>query len=238
MRSRFAIALAVWCWLAPALAAQIVGGGFFGGGASSGGGCTGGTFGIDGAAQTANGSVGSVVAPAFSTTFCNNLVVVGVVTNAGVSSVTDSQGHLTFTQRATSGGANDIEIWTAPLSGAPLSGDVITVNVTFSAFTTILVNSFTNYKTSVPFDPNGALPNTTTTGACSFTTSNANDILYGFTVNGFTSPDAGWTLLGNSTSAANFLQGQWKLVAATQSGVTTTGLNGPGTACDAIQQGP
>jgi len=205
---------------------------------AGGGGCTTSTFDKDGTTQTGNATATSVAAAAFSTTFCSNLVVVGVVTNSVVTSVTDSQSHLTFTKRAASGGTNDIEIWTAPLSGAALSGDVITVNLSFSAFTTILVNSFSGYKTATPFDPNVALPSTTTTGACSFTTTNANDILYGFAETTSNTPDAGWTLLGNATSAANFLNGQYKVVSATQSAATTTLLNANGTACDAIQKGP
>jgi hypothetical protein len=115
------------------------------------------TFGKDGTTVGNNATASSVTSPGFSTTNCNNLVIVGIITNAAnVTNVTDAQSRLTFTKRAATGTSNDMETWTAPFSGSPLSGDAITVNVSSSAFTTLYVNSIGGYKTSTPFDPNAA----------------------------------------------------------------------------------
>jgi hypothetical protein len=132
-----------------------------------------------------------------------------------------------------------VEVWTAPLSGAALSGDAITVNLASSSFVSVYVNSFSGYKTAAPFDPNGAIPNTTTTTAsnCSWTTSNANDIIYGFSVSNGISPDAGFTLLSDSNAATWFIFGEYQVVSATQSGTTPTNIVNQ-TICDAVLKGP
>jgi hypothetical protein len=198
------------------------------------------SFGTDGTPQAANAGATSVVLPAFSTSFCNDLIVVGVVTNGStITSVTDSQSHLTFTKRATNaGGANNLDIWTAPAS-VVLTGDVITVQAGGGSFITAVINAVTFYHVASPFDPNGALPFVNTTGNCSFTTSNANDMLYGFTVQSTSTPDAGWSLLSNITSSTGFLFGEYKIVSTTQS-ATNAGSTSLVTniVCDAIQQGP
>ena len=205
------------------------------------GGCAsiGSTFAIDGTPQAVNASATTATTPGFSTTYCNNLVIVGVLTNgSSITSVTDSQSHLIFTKRATnSGGANDVDIWTAPLSGAPLTNDTITANAAGGNYITIVVNSVTFYHTASPFDPNVLLPFTNTTGPCTFTTTNANDMLYGFAVQNTSVPDSGWSLLSNITSSSGFLFGEYKIVSTTQTASTAASLTG-NIACDAIQKGP
>jgi hypothetical protein len=189
----------------------------------------------------ANTSTGTVTTPGFSTAFCNNLVVVNIITSAAsVTNVTDAQGHLTFTKRvAATGGGNDIEEWTAPLSGAALSGDAITVTVASASFTSVYVNSISGYKTSAPFDTNAAIPNTQTTAgvSCTWTTSNANDILVGFSNKNNLVPDAGWTLLSDGNNGGWFDFGELQSVAATQAGTTAASVVGQCIA-DAIQKGP
>jgi hypothetical protein len=224
-------------WAAPS-SAQMSMMGVSNGPSSGDGGCSTSTFDLDGTPQWQNATATSVTTPAFSTSFCNNLVVVGILTNSTVTSVTDRQGHLTFTKRSALGGGNDVEIWTAPLSDAALSGDTIAANVTTSAFTTVSVSSFSGYSIASAFDTNGALPSAVSGSGlhCSFTTSNANDILYGFSVQTAVAADAGWNLI-ISTSVTGFLFGEYKIVSATQAGSTATTLV-DNSVCDAIQKGP
>lgn len=237
---RLALLWLVFCSPAFAQVGQIPGGNA--GGqfkvVSAGGGCTTTTFGQDGTPVGANASASSVTTTGFSTTNCNNLVIAGILTNAAnVVSVTDAQSRLTFTKRASTGTGNDIEIWTAPLSGSPLSGDAITVNVSSGAFTTLYVNSISGYKTSAPFDPSGPNINTTGSVSCSWTTTNANDIIYGFAGNNGAIPDTGFTLLSDSNNSGWFDFGEFQVVTSTQSGLNLPKMVNSGV-CDAIQKGP
>jgi hypothetical protein len=209
------------------------------GASSGGGGCTTSTFDKDGTTVAAQSGAASILtSPAFTTSFCNDLVVVVAGNNGvGVATVTDSQSHLTFTRHAFSGGAGALEFWTAPLSGAALSGDTITVTWGGSAFSNMAVIAFSGYKTSAPFDPNAAIPNVNSTGACSWTTSNANDILIGASTANTTTPDAGWSLITNATNS--FMFAEYKIVSATQTATTAALISGSnGSACTAIQKGP
>jgi hypothetical protein len=233
----FAIIGLLW---ASAASAQMSMMGVSNGPSSGGGGCTTSTFAQDGTNVGANsGSSNTLTSPSLSTTFCNDLVVVLAGNDAnGVSTVVDTQGHLTFTKHVAEGGSSDMEIWTAPLSGAPLTGDTITVTwfggVTFI---NMAVVAFSGYKTSAPFDPNAAIPNISTTGACSWTTTNANDILIGRSFTNSNTPDAGWSLIHTATNS--FFFGEYKSVSATQSGTTAASISGSGgSVCTAIQKGP
>jgi hypothetical protein len=121
-----------------------------------------------------------------------------------------------------------------------LSGDAITVNVASSNFTSVYVNSISDYKTLAPFDPNAAIPNIQTGGGsatCSWTTSNANDIIYGFADDNSTSPDTGFSLLSDSNATSWFLFGEYQSVVATQSATSAPTLQSQAI-CDAIQKGP
>jgi hypothetical protein len=82
------------------------------------------------------------------------------------------------------------------------------------------------------------IPNTQTGGtACTWTTTNANDILLGFSGQNPTSADAGWAFLGDTNNTSWFDFGEFQSVAATQAGTTATIIVGSCIA-DAIQKGP
>jgi hypothetical protein len=208
-------------------------------------GCTTTTFAQDGVSVLGNGSGTSIATSSgIATTYCNDLIVAVINADSGgsVSSVTDAQSRLTFTKRAASdtagGTVSDVEEWTAVLTGSPLTSDVITANITPSqGFITILVYAFSNVHTASPFDTNAALPNTQSNGtACTWTTSNANDIIYGAANGSQTTPDSGFTLLSQNPSDYAF--SEYKSVSTTQSGSSATTLDNSGSWCDAIIKGP
>ena len=93
-----------------------------------------------------------------------------------------------------------------------------------------------NAKTSSYFDPNVALPATSTGGAASVTTSNAKDFIFGcanMAANTGNTAGSGWTLIANSA----FLMGEYRIVSATQSGLALTATTGTisGSIADAIE---
>jgi hypothetical protein len=205
-------------------------------------------FALDGTQQVANSGGSSALAlPAFSTTYGNDVVYVALVTNGGPG-LAPTGGGLTFTLRArdNDGTSNDnVELWSA-IASSPLSGAVITVNTTSSAFVTGCIFAFSGTKSSSPFDSNAAIPAITSTGNYfippTFTTSNngtvGNDILIALGRTGGTvTAAAGFTLI----TGANFLGVNYQLVSSPQSAVTwtwATGTQGGGSIADAIIQGP
>lgn len=118
-------------------------------------------------------------------------------------------------------------------------GDTITASFpSGSAFHSILVFVLTNYHAASPNDPNAAIPSAVV-GQCSWTTSNANDFLFGIVDSNSTTPDSGWTLLSGANAATDFKFMEGKFVTATQSGTTAPTINSANTSlCYAIQQGP
>jgi hypothetical protein len=122
------------------------------------------------------------------------IVVIANDPSSSITSVVDSQSHLTFTQVASGGGGNGYFIFTAPLSGASLLGDTITVTGTTSQARRVNVLALANYHTASPQDPNAAIPNAVLR-QCSWTTSNENDFLFGISDSNNTSADSGRTLL-------------------------------------------
>jgi hypothetical protein len=206
-----------------------------------GGGCTSSSFAIDGTPVAAFASSSlTVTSPSFSTSFCNDLIV--VITNdpsSSITSVVDSQSRLTFTLVTNGGGGNGYYIFTAPLSGAALSGDTITVTGTTSQARRVNVFALAHYDTAAPQDPNVALPSAVL-GQCSWTTSNANDFLFGISDSNNTSADSGWTLLvPSSFPSTAFFFSEGKFVTVTQSGTTAPTITSTNTSlCYAIQQGP
>jgi hypothetical protein len=140
---------------------------------------------------------------------------------------------------AASGGGNDIEIWTAPLSGTALSGDVITVNVPSGSFTTAVAAAFSNTHNAAPFDSNAALPSTSTSTSCPWTTSNANDILFGAADSNSLIVDSGWTAIA-LTGSSGILFSEYQIVSTTQSATTAATITGASGRCaaGAIIKGP
>lgn len=191
-------------------------------------------FALDGTPQGGNsGGTTAFALPAFSTTFGNDVVYIAVLTTGAIPS-SISGGSLTFASRVSLTTSNSIMLYKA-IAASPLSSEVYTVNFSASSFVTAAVFAFSGAHSASPFDPNGAIP-TTSTGAAalSFTTSNANDILIA-AINNSAGIDAPFT----SIFSANFLQVGYHLVSATQAGSTaTSGGSNFLSVGDAIIKGP
>lgn len=168
--------------------------------------------------------------PTLTTTNGSGLIVVGVISNGTVSSITGS--GLTFTQRGTqlvaTGG--HVDVFTAPYS-TNFSG-TITVNCNGSPIA--IAFGVSGVKTASPFDVNG--PQTNTTTNASITTANANDFVFAVMVTGGSMTAAApWiTIAGSSFAGA-----MYQIVSATgtYTSAEATGASS-GTIIDAIQQGP
>lgn len=202
--------------------------------ASGGGGCSS-TFALDGTPQQAHsGGTASQALPAFSNSACNQIAYVDIITNGGpVTGVTSA--NATWSKRTnTINGSTTHELWFAKPAAA-LTSEVVTVATTTSAFFTAYIFAFSGSHIASPFDGNGAIPSVTNGGTCTFTTSNANDILIAGGVSGNTSPDTSYTLIFGS--GTNFLLSEYQIVSATQS-ASTVPQTSNGTICDAIIKGP
>lgn len=188
------------------------------------------------AAPALDGSVASYGASGSSynvtlTTTAAGTIVVMVAANSGtVSSISDTAGR-TYAKRsgATSGGGNGIEMWYAN-SASAVTSDVITVTLSgFSGFTTIHAFGVSNtYTGSSPWDANAALPDISVGAAPrdprSATTSNASNFIIGaFRMASTSNPTAGsgYTMIFGS-SGSGWALTEYKVVAATQSGLSVT----------------
>lgn len=196
-------------------------------------------FNIDGTTQCNSTTAATVVLPAFSNTFTNGLAYVSVLSNSGPVTVADTAG-LTWTKRVTANdgiAAHVSELWSGPSTGI-LTSDVATISNTGSGFITSCIASFSGSHFASPFDPNGAIPN----GAanCSWTTTNANDILIGTSRENSSTSGAGTGFTSPTNANLNFILFQYKIVSATQSGInyTDNGTTFNPAVCDAIIQGP
>jgi hypothetical protein len=129
-----------------------------------------------------------------------------------VASVADT-ATLTWTKRsqfAPGGTFSDIELWTAPASGA-LVADVITATFAGAAggnnSATMVVFALDNYNTSTPFDGHAGLPfNGTGTTPLSVSTTYALDLGLFVGVNANSGPaitaPTGYTTISNTTNTA------------------------------------
>ncbi len=190
----------------------------------TGGGAGPGPFALDGTKQFANSSsTGALALPAFSTTYDEDIIYIGVITNGGpVTSITG--GGLTWAVRTTenSGGTN-VEIWYAKAATA-LSGVVFTVNTTSAAFITAAVFAVSGASYASPFDANASIPEEAANGvALSISTTTADDILIVVSLSGGSNTiDAPYT----SLHASDFLSVGYQILTGTVSGQGATWNSG------------
>jgi hypothetical protein len=107
--------------------------------------------------------------------------------------------------------------------------------VTFggSGYSSAGIFAFNDIHSAAPFDANGAIPNTPNNASCSFTTSNANDILIGMGVSNQAIDSEFTELISGSIN----LFAECESVTATQSSTPAIGTF-KASVCDAIIQGP
>lgn len=227
---RFSLAL-LFSLLIGAASAQLSGGLMFPGPgmpAASGGAPV---LALDGNSGGINNSTGTLVA-ALTTVNGSGVIVVGVITNGSVSTITAS--GLTFTKRGTTvvTGTANVEQWTASYT-TNFSGN-ITVTMATAVFTTVNAWGVSGTKSSSFFDAGG--PATSTTTNPSITTTNANDFIYAvMTSGGSASAAAPWILL----SGANFGLFMYQIVSATGTYTPAESVGASsGGIVDALQRGP
>lgn len=186
---------------------------------------------LDGHGSTNTGS-GTSVAVSLTTTTNSGVIVVLYVANlAPAASNPVTATGLTFTNRlSTNSGGNFIAEYTAPYS-ANFSGN-ITVSASGTTFITGLAFGIGGAATSSFFDSNASLPGISSSGSVTVSTSNANDFIFGFGVNGNGTP-GGWTTI-DSAANSNFCANGYQIVSTTQTNLvfTSTGIS----AVDAIIQ--
>lgn len=182
--------------------------------------------------QAANGTTASGTAVTVTvTTTANNTLILFTqesVNNTSTVVITDSSGTGTWTQASTgyvaNGTTNRCAMWIKPNSAA-----VTTITATWSGSLTAIIEGivfeFSGMGAAIEDSSQSNIQTAVTTAtSAALTTTNANDVLvFGARVSGaFTSPTAGagYTIPTNGSATRSMMQ--FKIVAATQSAVTTT----------------
>lgn len=197
---------------------------------------------LDGTATALLDGVDPTVAkPALTTTHTNCIVIVCSESNDDqITGISDTAGLTWALRKAVVGdngfgGARVEEVWWARAASI-LSSDTITVQygelVSYAAVTAFGISGA--LASGSPFDTNGALPASTayvdggSATTVALTTSNANDFLFACYRIGVADPTqgAGWTLV--SGNDASFHLVEYKIVSATQSGLSAAVGTGAG----------
>src|SRR5229473_1825062 len=220
---RFIFTLLLCLWFGPASAQWSEGRGWLTGAGglplAKSGACTN-NITVDGSGvSSAGGSTTSTVT--ITTTQTNDLILLAVQANASNPTTIADGAGLTWTQLGTVIGT--MQVYSAFSTGV-LTSDVITITyAALPGFDSIVAWGLHGTVTSSFFDPNGALPGTTTTSTpLTLTTSNACDFLFAaYSDNsGSVTAGAGFTLI--SGSGGNFMGVEYKIVTATQSALSMT----------------
>jgi hypothetical protein len=186
-----------------------------------------------------------------TTSETNDVIVVMVMCNAGVTSMSISGGGLTWNTRTTFSGTYDVgsrsgaEFWA--YSSGTLSSQ--TISVTYAGGSACNPNwiAINGANTASPFDTNSGIPsisNANSPATCTISTSNARDILIGVAMQGGAATQYGvpssWTLLDDIIDASHW--DGYHIVSATQSSASETWTGSSGTNisgfCDAVQGEP
>jgi hypothetical protein len=177
---------------------------------------------LDGSAIAHQDSSATVV-PSLTTSDTNDIIIVTIIGNATVSSVSSpSLGSFnTVPGAACQVSSNFTDIWWAKSSGA-LTGENITVTMSSSTYCTAIAFGVNGANTSSPFDANAVTNTGTDTQSVAISTTAANTFIVGaFLVDG-NSPAAGWTQIQSQTTY-NFTE--YQLFSSSQSGLSVS-LNG------------
>lgn len=172
--------------------------------------------------------------PTLTTTHAGDFILVFSQSNSSLTSTVADVAGLTWTKRASvSPGSGHSEEWWA-VAPSPLTADVITVTYAGSTFHTTIAVGLSGVAASSQFDSNVSLPSGSGTATTTFSTTNANDIIFdNCGLSGSTGIiQSGWTSLTNT----NFMLVQYQLVTTTQSSATVgPGANFKAQVADAIR---
>jgi hypothetical protein len=202
-----------------------------------------GTLSLDGHGIGANNPSPSTVSVTTSAT--NDVIVVMVMCNPGVTSMSISGGGLTWNTRfavETVGTRSGAEYWA--YASSTLSS--VTVSITYSGGSACnpAYIAIHGANTANPFDTNTNLPNlvnANSPASCTISTNNANDILFGYMMQGGSSSPtgpSGWTALDTYPAAEHW--DAYTIVSTIQSSLsatwTATASSNISGFCDAVVQ--
>ncbi len=182
---------------------------------------------LDGTPGHASAGSGSTIGVTTITSASDVLVCAQILVNGKTVSSISSANTGTWTLRATNGAASPIELWSA-VAASPIN-ETVTVTFTGSSFHTVDTWGISGADTTIRWDANAALPDTGLDDPRSISTDTADTFCIGsFRMAGTANPTegSGWTKI----SGANFLLAEYKIVSATQSGLSVTIGTGVGDA--------
>jgi hypothetical protein len=205
---------------------------------------TSGSLSLDGYAVSSATCSSSPCTLSITTTQSNDMIFVFASANVGGSFFTPTDGQgLTWNTRYSCASSGRLICTYWAKAPNPLTGD--TVSVSFSGGVSsarLLIVAVNGANTASPFDPNGALPNLTTSGSsCRFTTTNPDDFLISVVEEGglpALGAPSGFTSLDTTTYGFESADA-YQIVSALQSGTVEAwqGAGGATLYCDAIQVG-
>ncbi len=170
----------------------------------------------------------SAISGSLTTGNAEDVIVLFIETNGGpVTTVSDTAG-LTWTRRRSVvyGSVQQLDEWYA-VAPTALSGDIITVSQTYSAYLAACAVAVSGANTSDPFDANSSVPAAAAGASASISTSNAADFVIGaYRVGATASPTAGagWT----QDCGKYYLLVEHQFTSAAQSGLVLTIGTGSG----------
>lgn len=175
---------------------------------------------------------GTAISASLTTSNSNDVIVVTVISNVAVSSVTAS--GLTFTEVSGlpfSVGGNFVDFWWAPAS-LPLGSLSITVNTSTSTYITMIAFGISGANILTPFD--GAV--VTNNGSdVTISTTAANTFIFGTAVDNSVTPSGGFTEIETQTL---FNLTEYEIFSSPQTSLTVgTGSSGKAWAAVAVVAG-
>jgi hypothetical protein len=186
---------------------------------------------LDGEVIGGNGGADDAVV--LTTSAAGQICVVITVNNTTVSSITDSAG-LTYSLRATSGGASPIELWSARSNGAQASNTITVTYAGTATFGRVIAFGVSGTDASDPWDDHASTPNTGTSDPATVSTTASDTFIIGAFRGSTSDPTAGTDYTEIGTQNGSFTLVEYKIVAAPQTGLSVTVGTGVGTMNGAI----
>lgn len=183
-----------------------------------------------------NAAVASSVAVTLTTTKANDVVVVFIETNQNYNTITSvsspTLGNFTIRAQVNNASPFGMMEWYATSVGI-LTGEVITVSMSSSAFTSVTAFGVNGAKLSAPYDLGVGLPVTGSSDPITVSTLSSNTMVIGSFSSASASATAGAGYTGIALNA-NFHLAEYQIFSSQQTGRSVTMGTGAGTADRAI----